>query len=138
MYVTKHFKEDAKTAMIEMVQYIKEEFRHILDEVHDLIAHDEREYPNKTSLIFDFWTISPYPSQIDWMDGETRKRAHKKLNAIKDYIAYPKEILDNNKLEEEYQGLEISGEEYFQNSINMSIWSTNKHWRKLREVVSLP
>ena len=34
MYVTKHFKEDAKTAMIEMVQYIKEEFRHILDEVH--------------------------------------------------------------------------------------------------------
>ena len=71
------------------------------------------------------------------MDGETRKRAHKKLNAIKAYIAYPKELLDNNKLEEEYQGLEISGEEYFQNSINMSIWSTNKHWRKLREVVNL-
>ena len=90
--------------------------------------------------MIDIWLLdlSPYPCQIDWMDGETRKRAHKKLNAIKDYIAYPKEILDNNKLEEEYQGLEISGEEYFQNSINMSIWSTNKHWRKLREVVSLP
>ena len=71
------------------------------------------------------------------MDDITRKRAHRKLNAIKDYIAYPQEILDNAKLEEEYKGLEISGEAYFQNSINMSIWSTNKHWRKLREVVRL-
>ena len=33
MYVTKHFREDAKTAMIEMVNYIKEEFRNILNEV---------------------------------------------------------------------------------------------------------
>ena len=40
MYVTKHFKEDAKTAMIEMVQYIKEEFRHILDEVHDMMREN--------------------------------------------------------------------------------------------------
>ena len=33
MYVLKHFKEDAKDAMLEMVQYIKEEFRGILNEV---------------------------------------------------------------------------------------------------------
>ena len=70
------------------------------------------------------------------MDEITKERAHRKLNAIKDYIAYPKEILDNSKLEEEYKGLDISEDQYFQNSINMSIWSTNKHWRKLREKVS--
>ena len=33
MYVSKNFKEDAKEAMLEMVQDIREEFRQILDEV---------------------------------------------------------------------------------------------------------
>ena len=33
MYVSKHFQEDAKEAMLEMVQDIREEFRQILDEV---------------------------------------------------------------------------------------------------------
>ena len=33
MYVTKHFKEDAKTAMKELVHYVKEEFRNILNQV---------------------------------------------------------------------------------------------------------
>ena len=69
------------------------------------------------------------------MDGKTRQRAHKKLNAIKEYIAYPPEIMVNSNLEELYKGLQISRDSYFQNGINMSIWSTNYHWSKLREKV---
>ena len=71
------------------------------------------------------------------MDAETRQRAHLKLNAIKDYIGYPEEILINSNLEELYAGLQISPSNYFQNGINMSIWSTNYHWKKLREKVHL-
>jgi len=104
MYVSKHFKEDAKTSMLEMVSDIREEFQQILNE-------------------------------ISWMDDKTRTRAHAKLRAIKEYIAYPPEIMDNSKLENLYEGLEISGDTYFKNSINMSIWSTNYHWSKLREKV---
>ena len=104
MYVSKHFKEDAKTSMLEMVGDIREEFQQILNE-------------------------------ISWMDDKTRARAHAKLRAIKEYIAYPPEIMDNSKLEDLYEGLEISGDSYFANSINMSIWSTNYHWSKLREKV---
>ena len=104
MYVSKHFKEDAKTSMLEMVGDIREEFQQILNE-------------------------------ISWMDDKTRTRAHAKLRAIKEYIAYPPEIMDNSKLEDLYEGLEISGDSYFANSINMSIWSTNYHWSKLREKV---
>ena len=74
-------------------------------------------------------------AQIDWMDKETKKSAHQKLDAIKDYIGYPEEILVNSNLEDLYQGLEISPTNYFQNGINMSIWSTNYHWKKLREKV---
>lgn len=74
-------------------------------------------------------------NEIDWMDPNTRQRAHQKLNAIKDYIGYPEEIMVNSKLEELYDGLQISATDYFQNGINMSIWSTNYHWKKLREKV---
>jgi len=73
--------------------------------------------------------------KIDWMDPKTKERAHRKLSQIKEYIGYPEEILDNKNLEELYKGLEISSEEYFQNSVSMSIWSMNYHWRKLREKV---
>ena len=65
------------------------------------------------------------------MDPETRRRAHNKLDAIKEYIGYPPEIMDNSKLEELYQGLKISKDTYYDNGINMSIWSTNYHWKKL-------
>ena len=66
---------------------------------------------------------------------ETRDRALEKLATIKEYIGYPEEILDNGNLEKLYKGLEISDATYFRNGINMSIWSTNYHWRKLREPV---
>ena len=69
------------------------------------------------------------------MDPETKKRAHKKLAAIKEYIGYPEEILDDKNLEELYAGLEIDKEEYFKNGMRMSIWSTNYHWKRLREKV---
>ena len=69
------------------------------------------------------------------MDPQTRGRAHQKLSSIKEYIAYPPEIMNNSKLEDLYKGLQISPDSYFKNGINMSIWSTNYHWKKLREKV---
>lgn len=70
------------------------------------------------------------------MDEKTRERALKKLSSIKEYIGYPEELLNNTKLEDIYQGLEISNETYFGNGINMSVWSTAYHWKKLREKVN--
>ena len=39
------------------------------------------------------------------MDEETKTKANIKLNEMKDYIGYPKEILNNTALEEVYEGL---------------------------------
>ena len=69
------------------------------------------------------------------MDIRTRKLANLKLDAITDYIAYPEEILVDSNLEELYKGIEISPTDYFQNRLNISIWNTNKEWKKLREEV---
>ena len=68
MYVTKHFKEDAKTAMIEMVQYIKEEFRHILDEVHDKLRMMKENTPIKRHQYLTFGQYHPIPLRLTgWM-----------------------------------------------------------------------
>ena len=69
------------------------------------------------------------------MDDDTKVKAHGKLDKMKDYIGYPKEILNNTALEEVYEGLKISDETFFYNAINISKWSTNKSFKKLREKV---
>jgi len=105
MYVLKHFKEDAKQAMVQMVQYIKDEFRNILNDV-------------------------------DWMDDNTKSRAHAKLNAIKDYIAYPDELLDDTKVREVYQGLDdVTKDDFFKNKKRIDTWNVDRKWMKLREKV---
>lgn len=39
---------------------------------------------------------------IDWMDGNTRQSALEKVDAMTTHIAYPDELLDDNKLIEFY------------------------------------
>merc|ERR1719461_2037785 len=74
-------------------------------------------------------------SEIDWMDDETRSRAMEKLRTMKEYIAYPEEILIEKNLEELYEKLHVGSESHFSNGINMSVWGTNYAWKKLREKV---
>ncbi len=69
------------------------------------------------------------------MDPKTKERAREKLHSIKEYIAYVDEIMVDKNLEDLYKGLVINNTHYFHNGINMSIWSTNYHWKKLRETV---
>ena len=69
------------------------------------------------------------------MDRETKEKANAKLGTIKKYIGYPKEILENKKIEDLYKGLTINKDTFYQNSINMGLWSINYHWSKLREEI---
>ena len=69
------------------------------------------------------------------MDPLTRQRARKKLAAIKEYVGYPEEILDDSKLEDLYAGLEMSPDAYFENGVRLSVWTVDYYWKKLREKV---
>lgn len=134
MYVMKHFQEEAKDSMMEMVRDLKEEFRTILDDVRPNVKHLRRTYGTDNNRAISRGSRC---NQIDWMDPQTKSRAHTKLASIKDYIAYPNEIMVDANLEELYEGLEVSDNDYFQSSINMSLWSTNYLWKKLREEVGV-
>ncbi|XP_015110120.1 neprilysin-2 [Diachasma alloeum] len=71
--------------------------------------------------------------KVDWMDDETRKSALEKAASMTSYIAYPDELLDDRKLEEFYQDLELSDENYLQNIINISLFTIKNSFSELRE-----
>ncbi|XP_071515798.1 neprilysin-2 isoform X3 [Panulirus ornatus] len=104
MYARVFFKEDAKAAADEMVQYIRNEFHKILE-------------------------------KIDWMDEATRSRAIQKAQAITPHIAYPPELLIDQKLTDLYKGLVISSGDLLENMRNLTVFGTNYSFRRLREKI---
>lgn len=74
--------------------------------------------------------------QVDWMDDETKKQAQVKAKAMVEHIGYPAELLDMNKLNELYKGLELTNSNYLGNALNMTVFGTNYAFSKLREKVN--
>lgn len=73
---------------------------------------------------------------IDWMDESTKDKARSKASAIVEHIGYPTELMDKQKLENLYKGLELSSDDFLGNALNMTVFGTNYAYSKLREEVS--
>lgn len=72
-------------------------------------------------------------NNVNWMDEETRESALHKLKAMATYIGYPDELMDNAKIEELYNGLEIDENNYLLSMLNMRVFGSNYTFSKLRE-----
>ncbi|KAK7071727.1 NEDD8 protease nep2 [Halocaridina rubra] len=72
---------------------------------------------------------------IDWMDAKTRERALEKAKAITPHIAYPPELLMDQKLTELYEGLHISSGDLLDNMRNMTVFGTDYSFKRLRTIV---
>lgn len=46
-------------------------------------------------------------TKVDWMDDKTRQQALEKADAMASHIAYPSEMLDNDKLTDFYAGVSM-------------------------------
>lgn len=66
--------------------------------------------------------------QLDWMSDATKTKALEKLHTIMRKIGYP----DKWK---QYEGLVITGDNYFQNVVNASIWATKDQLAKIGQPV---
>lgn len=75
-------------------------------------------------------------NEIDWMDEVTRKSAIEKAKSMTTHIAYPEELLDNAKLEEFYDGLEIEPTNYLESVLNLTRFGTNYSFKQLRKPVN--
>lgn len=70
--------------------------------------------------------------EVTWMDEKTRKEAKRKLKHMVTHIGYPDEMLDNNKLAEYYNNLEINPDKYFESFLKMNVFGTDYSFNKLR------
>ncbi len=87
LYVKEHFKPEAKTRMMELVENLRKAF---------------------ASRI----------RRLDWMTDATKEKALAKLAAFRTKIAYPDKWKN-------YEGLEISAGNHFQNIANVGRWNYN-------------
>ncbi|CAK9798490.1 Nep2 [Anthophora plagiata] len=74
--------------------------------------------------------------KIDWMDDETRKSALKKAASMSSHIAYPDELLDDKKLEEFYEKLELNTDNYLKDILNLTLFGVEYSFSKLRKPVN--
>ena len=70
------------------------------------------------------------------MDEKTRQSALEKAASMSSHIAYPDELLDDNKLEGFYKGLELSSDNYLGSILNLTLFGTEYAFTKLRKPVN--
>ncbi|XP_060847235.1 neprilysin-2-like [Rhopalosiphum padi] len=75
-------------------------------------------------------------SSIDWLDDETRKNAIDKAKSITNHIAYPDELLDDNKLNAYYENLEFDNKDFLTSILKVCKFETDLIMNKLRQPVN--
>ncbi|RZF35771.1 hypothetical protein LSTR_LSTR012069 [Laodelphax striatellus] len=74
---------------------------------------------------------------VDWMDEQTRAAALEKAKAMTTHIAYPDELLDDKKLIEFYEKLEISStDDYIGAVLNVAKFRGDRSLGRLRDPVN--
>ncbi|XP_045470626.1 neprilysin-2-like [Harmonia axyridis] len=68
-----------------------------------------------------------------WMDHKTRKRAIQKAEALRSYVGYPDELLDDDEIEKYYEGLVIDENSLLKTSLAKTIWGRNSYLKKYHE-----
>lgn len=73
---------------------------------------------------------------VSWMDEDTTKAAVDKAKALESHIGYPDELLDDQKLIEFHENIEINSESLFTNILNVRKFLRNFDFKLLREPVN--
>ncbi|XP_057321620.1 neprilysin-2-like [Microplitis mediator] len=65
-------------------------------------------------------------NRTKWLDMKTRDELFKQLKSLKIITGYPDEIMDDRKLEEFFQGLNITQDDFLENVVNQKIFNKKK------------
>lgn len=75
-------------------------------------------------------------NSVPWMDEDSRMAAIIKANNMQFHIAYPDELVDDNKLEEYYQDLELQPDSLLQSVVRIHRFFNIHSVRKFRKPVN--
>ena len=80
-------------------------------------------------------TFKKVVQEVNWMDPLTKSRALKKLEVMKNFIAYPDELTNKNIVTEHHSGLVITEGDFYGNKLRLSTWNVLFKHSRLREKV---
>ena len=72
---------------------------------------------------------------VDWMDKVTKGRALKKLDVMKNFIAYPDELTIEKVVAEHHSGIVVEEDDFYGNKLRMFTWDRQFKHSRLRERV---
>lgn len=74
--------------------------------------------------------------EVSWMDEITRMAAIEKAKSMTSHIAFPDELIDNNKLEEYYRGLDVQPDSLLKNVLRVRTFNDKHAIARLRKPVN--
>lgn len=72
-------------------------------------------------------------AELDWMDIDTRARAHRKLHAMRPFVGFPDWITNPKELNKFYEGVEVIDGKLFATFLKLTDVSVKKSLNNLRE-----
>lgn len=116
---------------------------------------NEQARQNAKEMVTDIRTeFQDILKSVDWMDDETKRNALDKAKSMATHIAYPDELLSDDKLEEFYDGvsyirfiglqklknilfqLELDPDHYMRSILNLTLFGTRFSFKRLRQPVN--
>ena len=73
--------------------------------------------------------------ELNWMDSKTKARAQKKAEQITPHIAYAKEILNENLINEFYEGIDLQKDSYLNNIIRLKKFISLYYVKEFRKPI---
>lgn len=73
---------------------------------------------------------------VSWMDEDTRAAALSKVDKMQNHIGYPSELMDDQKLTEFYNDVEVDENGYMKSVLNFNRFRIVSEMKKLREPVN--
>ncbi len=59
---------------------------------------------------------------LDWMDQKTKAKARQKMLKMDEFIGYPDELLDEEKVDGHHRGVDIDAGDFFGNERRLTLW----------------
>ncbi|KAI5630567.1 VLP3p-3, transcript variant X1 [Venturia canescens] len=128
---------DRNTRAEECIPTIAELLPNVVGAMYVKKYFDERSKKNAAEMVMDMRKrFTNILKTLDWMDETTRTEALNKATAMQSHIAYPDELLDDDKLENFYAKLELSGNHYFESVLKVTLFNTEYTLSQLRKPIN--
>jgi len=85
-----------------------------------------------TNLIKEFKIML---DELEWMDSTTKVSAYAKIDQMTPHIAYSKEILDTDLINQFYKGLSLNSDSFITNNLKLNKFIQTHYWNELRQPI---